>query len=784
MSVESHQYLSAINNLFLDTLDDNNLDQVVDFATRGSNLLDILITNRPTLLNSCKPCPGISDHDTIIFASIDCAAKIARPQARKIFMWNKADISKLKTYVKNKVSEFCSKFNSTVPVETLWHEIKSIINNAEQNFVPSKWSSTRYSQPWVTRKIRKLSRQKQRAHKQYQRSQCRGTRERYNSLKSECQRECRRAYNEYVRDKICPVDNQNSKHLWTFVKSLRCDNNGVAPLSANGISHSDEKTKANILNKQFASVFSRDDGDPFNLGQSPYPKIENITIGCQGIRKILHQLKPKKASGPDNIQARFLKETADELAPAISTLFQASLDQSKIPNDWRHANVAPVFKKGDRSKPSNYRPISLTSICCKALEHVVHSHVLTHLEKHKILTDYQHGFRKKRSCETQLILTVNDLARGLNAGKQIDLILLDFSKAFDKVSHKKLLAKLKFYGIEGSCLGWVSDFLANRTQTVVLNGRESDSVGVISGVPQGTVLGPLLFLAYINDLPDCVTSTARLFADDSALYRVIDSAADAQSLQGDLDRLQLWEAKWSMEFNPDKCEVIRITNKHRVINATYAIHGKVLNRVDVVKYLGVNIHAKLNWSVHVNTVVKRANSTRAFLQRNLRGCPEPVKSRCYTTYVRPTLEYSASVWDPIGTGNKGLRGKLEGAQNKCARWVTGDWRRKSSVSKMCLRLHWLSLQERRAQMRIKMIHKIVHNHVDFPIEPYLTASPHQHDTRGAHVKYEIPRSRVDVFQNTFFPHAIGMWNVIPAGITAVKDLEVFRAGMEAVRLTR
>ena len=138
-----------------------------------------------------------------------------------------------------------------------------------------------------------------------------------------------------------------------------------------------------------------------------------------------------------------------------------------------------------------------------------------------------------------------------------------------------------------------------------------------SGVPQGTVLGPLLFLAYINDLPDCVTSTPRLFADDSALYRVIDSADDAKSLQADLDRLQLWEAKWSMEFNPDKCEVIRITNKRRIIDATYSIHGKDLNRVDVVKYLGVNLHEKLQWKPHINMVTRKANSTRAFLQRNL-----------------------------------------------------------------------------------------------------------------------------------------------------------------------
>ena len=511
---------------------------------------------------------------------------------------------------------------------------------------------------------------------------------------------------------------------------------------------------------------------------------KQIKIKIQEINKLLNSLNPNKATGPDDIQARFLKETAEELAPALSTLFQASLDQSKIPNDWRHAKVAPVFKKGDRSKASNYRPISLTSICCKTLEHIMHSQILTHLEKQQILTDFQHGFRKRRSTETQLILTVQDLARGLDEGKQIDVILLDFSKAFDKVSHKKLLAKLEHYGIDGSYLGWVEDFLFNRTQTVVLNGRESDTVDVSSGVPQGTVLGPLLFLVYINDLPDCVNATARLFADDSALYRVIDSVEDAQSLQQDLDRLQLWEAKWSMEFNPDKCEVIRVTNKRQAIDTTYYIHDKALNRVDEVKYLGVKLHEKLQWKPHVNMITKKANSTRAFLQRNLRGCPLPVKNRCYTTYVRPTLEYAGSVWDPTGKGNKNLRDKLEAVQNRCARFVTGDWRRTSSVSAMVAHLQWQSLQERRAKMRLHTFYNIVNGNIDIPADAYITPAQHQHNTRGAHLKFHLPQTRLHVYQNSFFPASIALWNQLPPTITEAASIEVFRARLGAVNLTR
>ena len=225
------------------------------------------------------------------------------------------------------------------------------------------------------------------------------------------------------------------------------------------------------------------------------------------------------------------------------------------------------------SAPANYCIISLTCLICKVMEHVVCSHLMNHLDNNKVLTDFQHAFRKKRSCESQRILTVDEISQALKDGKQVDCILLDFAKAFDKVSHKRLAAKLKNCGVDGSTLLWIQDFLNSRTQVVVVDGEESDVAPVTSGVPQGTVLGPALFLVYINDLPDGLSGTPRLFADDCLLYRIIDTVGDAELLQQDLLQLESWEHLWAMEFAEDKCKVLTITlkQKRNIITKNYEI---------------------------------------------------------------------------------------------------------------------------------------------------------------------------------------------------------------------
>jgi hypothetical protein len=346
------------------------------------------------------------------------------------------------------------------------------------------------------------------------------------------------------------------------------------------------------------------------------------------------------------------------------------------------------------------------------------------------------------------------------------VILLDFAKAFDKVPHRRLLHKLNHYGIRGKHQDWIASFFRGRTQQVILDGMSSTKADVKSGVPQGSVLGPLLFLIFINDLPDRVTTgtKVKLFADDCILYRNISSDRDSHILQGDLENLQRWEADWLMQFHPSKCQVLHVTNKKKPVKHIYKIHSVNLDEVPTAKYLGVNIDSKLSWNDHISAITKKANSTMGFIQRNINSCPKNTKEMCYKTIVLPLAEYGSVVWDPHTKANITA---LEKIQRRGARFVCSDYRRTSSVSDMLRELKWSTLAERRARAKVTMIYRIVNGLLDVPSQPYLTASP-RYD-----LKFIIPHSRINCYQKSFFVDGVRLWNLLDGEVRSCQSLNIW-----------
>ena len=566
---------------------------------------------------------------------------------------------------------------------------------------------------------------------------------------------------------------QNSKKFYSFFKARKQDTTGITTLLHNDSLVTLPHEKAHALNTQFQSVFTHEHADLPDMPTSPYTTIPPLTIHTQGVEKLLSEVDIHKATGPDNIPCRILKANAGILAPILQVIFSQTLNTGQLPHDWLMANVTPIFKSGDRTLPVNYRPISITSVPCKILEHIIHRHIMDHLDRQNILTDCQHGFRPKRSCETQLLETTHDISQTLNNPKirQVDAIVLDFAKAFDKVPHQRLLGKLDYYGIRGPLLHWIKTFLTTREQRVVLDGSQSSSVPVTSGVPQGTVLGPLLFLSYINDLPLSLTSTTRLFADDSLVYRKIENRDDCLRLQDDLRALQDWEAKWQMTFRPDKCHHIRFTRTNKPIHFSYTLHNTILNTVPSHKYLGVHISADLRWATHISSIRASANRALGFLRRNLTRCNADTKALAYKTLVRPHLEYCDTVWDPHTNNHIG---KLEAIQNKAARWIRRDYRHTTSVTRLKQDIKLEPLETRRRIHRQQMLYKITNNLVDINRDTYLHPT-NIRSTRGSHnLKYHTYQANTNIFKCSFFPRSIQEWNHLPSHVVNSPTLDTFR----------
>ena len=486
---------------------------------------------------------------------------------------------------------------------------------------------------------------------------------------------------------------------------------------------------------------------------------------------MLTSLKTNKATGPDQISSRILKDLAIEITPILTFIFQQSLNTGDVPSKWRVANISPIYKKGDRSIPSNYRPVSITSICSKIVEHIIFSHIMDHYDSHDILVDSQHGFRPGRSCETQLTITTQDLVKALDNKKQVDAVVLDFSKAFDRVPHHRLLHKLHHYGIRNSLLLWMENFLTTRSQRVVVDGASSEWTPVTSGVPQGTVLGPLLFLSFINDLPTGITSQLRLFADDCLIYRPISSIEDTIALQNDLDTLHQWSTKWNMKFNTDKCHTMRITLLRNTINADYHLGNSSLTMVSEYPYLGLTLTNNMSWQTHINIISAKANRMLGLIRRNLRCCSQKLRQQAYLTLVRPHLEYCSPVWNPYTKKNIA---KIENIQRQAARFVFSNYRRQESVSKMIEDLQWDTLESRRQQASLILMYKIHYQLVAINPVHYLTPMVPS-STRSYHrYKYQIIPARIQIYQFSFFPRTVLWWNALPGQVLELPSIEAFR----------
>jgi hypothetical protein len=471
-----------------------------------------------------------------------------------------------------------------------------------------------------------------------------------------------------------------------------------------------------------------------------------------------------------------LKELIEEVAEPLTLIFNKSLASGEVPDDWRDAHVTPIYKKGQKSDPSNYRPVSLTSVCCKMLESVIRDEMVAHMAANGLIEGSQHGFVKGRSCTTNLVEFLDFVTAAVERGKPVDAIFLDFAKAFDKVPRKRLLEKLKSIGIGGQVLSWIENWLTGRRQRVVLNGDASSWEAVRSGVPQGSVLGPLLFLVFIRDLDLAagLETALKKFADDTKVAKQVENRADAADLQNTLDGMTAWATKWKMEFNIKKCKVMHFGPANNKFE--YQMNGEKLDVTTEERDIGVLVTDDLKPGAQCAKAAKTASTVLGQISRAFRYRDKKIFRALYMRYVRPHLEFASSAWNPWLVKDINV---LEKVQKRAVNMISGL--KSGSYEGKLKELGMQTLADRRKEADMVLMFKVIRGYcpVNKEFWPKFVnehGGENVHGTRAAADNYRLrqPFARNDRRAKFFSVRACDRWNRIPPNIKQAKSIGQFK----------
>ena len=800
---EDMEFYDGLHDLFLD-------QKVTEFTRkRGTDkpsTLDLVITDLYQVTDTPvigEPI-GKSDHATITWTTTFlCNNQKDTPQIPKRNYY-KGNYKQMTEDLKdiNWDAEFKAE---NMDINTWTTAFERIITNLTEKYVPLKTKNSNNGHvdaPWMNRKALKAVRKKYHSWRRYQETKSHKRYLDYVKVRNKTSKSLRKLKKEFEK-KLASEVKTNPKAFFNYANHYKKASNTFIRLKKNNPDGKDDEFTVNdsdtadVLNKFFQSVFTVEDDtdvlnfnyfqknfvdpnhpEPFdNLQYQPDETLDTVTITNEDILDLLKSINPNKSAGDDGVHPMILKECRSELCEPLKRLFQLSIDSGVVPDSWKQATILPLFKSGPRTSPENYRPISMTSQLCKLLEKLVRNTLMDHLKKHNLLSKHQHGFYDKRSCLTNLVEALEDITVLVDNGIPVDEIFMDFRKAFDKVSHERLLYKLDKLGIKDNLLLWIDSFLHDRTQRVKVNGSVSSWASVTSGVPQGSVLGPLLFVAFINDLPGLMTTNCKLFADDTKLYSKVDTLVDQEKLQEDLNSCLDWAKDNNMVFHPDKCKVIHFGNKNS--KREYTLGDHIIEPVNEMKDLGITVSDDLKWAKHIALCVKKANRMIGLIRHTFSHMDKDMFLCLYKSLVRPLLEYNPQVWNPYMVKDIAV---LEKVQRRATKLVPElhDMPYEHRLKSLGL----YSLQHRRQRGDMITVFKILNAMVDTDKDKYCPPYISSQTTRSHNLKIKGKTSRTEVRRNFFTQRIVSPWNTLNSVTVESPTLDCFKARYDKERLSQ
>ena len=492
----------------------------------------------------------------------------------------------------------------------------------------------------------------------------------------------------------------------------------------------------------------------------------DVIITVEEVRSQLEALNKAKAAGPDEIHPAVLRPIAGVLAAPLTALFNKSLQTASLPGDWKVATVSPIHKGGDRDNVTNYRPVSLTSVPLKIFEKLLRDRIVSHIMQNGLLSAQQHGFTRRRSCLTNLLVFLDEVTDRLDKGDEVEVCYFDFQKAFDSVNHRLLLLKMEGLKINRTVIAWTKAFLEQRTFHVKVEGSVSSEARIASGVPQGSVLGPLLFLIYVNDLATSLECPAFMFADDLKLV----GNPSNNVIQRDLETIHQWTVDWDLPLNVVKCKqlVATRTGPSRWIDRE---HPEAMQQVFEIKDLGITITGDFKVEKQCLTVARKANGALYQLLRTMVSRDPDILVPLYKVYVRPHLEYCVQAWSPHLEKDRKV---LEAVQRRFTR--SFPQLRDLTYKDRLKRLNLFSLQRRRQRGDLIETFKCLNNITDTG-KPLFSIS-RQVTLRGHSLKLEKHRSRIDLRANFLANRVVNGWNKLPEGVVQSTNVTSFKHALD------